>query len=152
MPLIEQVSKRPPLIALLCLLGGLVLDSQLPGKPPIGWGFRSLGVGPASLGFWLIIQAGQAFALKGTTHKPWEKPSALVTSGPMRISRNPMYLGMALIIAGVGWLLVSTPVMLSGLVFVLIVQKYFIIPEEEALNRLFGEKYLDYRNRVRRWL
>jgi protein-S-isoprenylcysteine O-methyltransferase Ste14 len=63
-----------------------------------------------------------------------------------------MYLGMALIIAGVGWLLVSTPVMLSGLVFVLIVQKYFIIPEEKALNRLFGEKYLDYRNRVRRWL
>jgi protein-S-isoprenylcysteine O-methyltransferase Ste14 len=42
--------------------------------------------------------------------------------------------------------------MLSGLVFVLIVQKYFIIPEEEALNRLFGEEYLDYRNRVRRWL
>lgn len=152
MPLIEQVLKRPPLIALLCLLGGLVLDSQLSGKPPIGWGFRSLGAGPAALGFWLMVKAVQAFELMGTTHKPWETPSALVTNGPMGISRNPMYLGMALIIAGVGWLLVSTSVMLSGLVFVLIIQKYFIIPEEEALNRLFGDEYLDYCSRVRRWL
>ncbi len=151
--MIDQILKSPPIIALACLLGGLILDFQLNGaKPPIGWGFRSLGIGPAGLGFWLIIQAGQAFSLKGTTHKPWETPSALVTTGPMRISRNPMYLGMAMIIAGTGWLLVSTPVMLSGLVFVLIVQKYFIISEEEALNRLFGEEYLDYRKRVRRWL
>lgn len=153
MPLIEQVLKRPPLIALLCLLGGLVLDSQLDvAKPSIGWGFRSIGIGPAGLGLWLMVQAVQAFNLRNTTYKPWETPSALVTGGPMRISRNPMYLGMALIIAGAGWLLVSTPVMLSGLVFVLIIQKFFIIPEEETLERLFGEEYLDYRSRVRRWL
>ena len=151
--MLGQLLKIPPLIALFCLLGGLILDSLLDfTKSPIGWGFRSIGIVPMGLGLWLMAQAFKTFQLRGTTYKPWEAPSALVTDGPMRISRNPMYLGMALIIAGVGWLLVSTPVMLSGLVFVLIFQKFFILPEEETLKRLFGEEYLDYRSRVRMWL
>ncbi len=150
--MIDLLMKRPPLIALLCLLGGLVLDSQLPSGPPVGGGFRMLGVLPTGMGAWMLIKAVQAFEQRGTTHKPEETPTTLVTDGPMRLSRNPMYLGMALLLAGIGWLLVKTPVMLSGLVFALIVQKYFILPEEETLERLFGDEYNAYRSRVRRWL
>ena len=146
------IFKRPPLIALLCLLGGLYLDTVFPDSPPIGWGFRALGALPIGMGLWMLIRAFQAFERRGTTYKPWETPSALVTDGPMRVSRNPMYLGMALLLAGIGWLLVSTAVMLSGLAFVLIVQKYFIRPEEAALERLFGEEYTSYKSRVRMWL
>ena len=142
----------PPLIALLCLGAGLALDDVLPGGPPIGRVFRALGVLPAGMGVWLMLQAFRAFKERKTTYKPEETPTALVTGGPMRISRNPMYLGMALILAGIGWLLVSTSVMISGLAFALIVQKFFIRPEEETLERLFGEVYLAYRRRVRMWL
>jgi len=143
---------RSPLIAMLCLLGGLYLDTVFPEGPPIGWGFRALGALPIGMGLWMMIQTVQAFEQHGTTHKSRETPTALVTEGPMRISRHPMYLGMALLLAGIGWLLVSTSVMLSGFVFVLIVQKYFILPEEEALERLFGEEYTSYKSRVRMWL
>ncbi len=146
------IFRRPPLIALLCLLGGLYLDSVFPAPPPIGGFFRAMGALPIGMGLWMLVRAFQAFELRGTTYKPWEMPSAFVTEGPFGISRNPMYLGMALLLAGIGWLLVSTSVMLSGLAFVLIVQKYFIRPEEEALEHLFGEEYTDYKNRVRMWI
>ncbi len=144
--------KQPPLIALLCLLGGLYLDTVFPEGPPISTFFRALGALPVGMGLWMMVRASQAFKQRGTTYKPWETPSALVTEGPMRISRNPMYLGTALLLAGIGWLLVSTSVMLSGLAFALIVQKFFIRPEEETLERLFGEEYTDYKSRVRMWL
>ncbi len=150
--MIGLLMKRPPLIARLCLLGGLWLDSVLPSGPPVGGGFRALGALPAGMGIWMMIKAVQAFEQRGTPHKPEETPTTLVTDGPMRLSRNPMYLGMALLLAGIGWLLVATPVMLSGLVFALIVQKYFILPEEEELEGLFGDEYKAYRSRVRRWL
>ncbi len=144
--------KRPPLIALICLLGGLYLDTVFPDPPPIGEGFRAMGALPIGMGLWMLVKAFQAFEARGTTHKPWETPSALVTERPFGISRNPMYLGMALLLAGIGWLLVSTSVMLSGLAFALIIQKYFIRPEEEALEKLFGEEYTDYKAQVRMWL
>ncbi len=137
------ITKRPPLIALLCLLGGLYLDRVFPEGPPIGGFFRAMGALPIEMGLWMLVKAFQAFELRGTTYKPWETPSAFVTEGPFQVSRNPMYLGMALLLAGIGWLLVSTAVMLSGLAFALIIQKYFIRPEEEALERnlVVGEGY-----------
>lgn len=146
------IFKRPPLIAMLCLLGGLYLDTVFPEGPPISTFFRALGVLPIGLGLWMMIRAVQAFEARGTTHKTWETPSALVTNGPMAISRHPMYLGMALLLAGIGWLMVSTSVMLSGFAFALIIQKFFIMPEEETLERLFGEEYTSYKSRVRMWL
>jgi protein-S-isoprenylcysteine O-methyltransferase Ste14 len=150
--MLALLMKRPPLIALLCLLGGLSVNSQLSPGPPVSGFFRGLGILPIGMGIWLVIKAVQTFEQRGTTHKPEETPSTLITDGPMRVSRNPMYLGMAMLLAGIGWLMVSTPVMLSGLVFALIVQKYFILPEEETLKDLFGDEYMAYRSRVRRWL
>jgi protein-S-isoprenylcysteine O-methyltransferase Ste14 len=80
------------------------------------------------------------------------KASRLVTGGVFRISRNPMYLGLALLLIGWAvWLGSASPWLIPPL-FVTIVTLLQIIPEEEALARLFGDQYVEYRRDVLRWL
>lgn len=110
----------------------------------------------------LLIAAGVAFDLLGliafrksrTTINPLrpERTSALVTGGIYRITRNPMYVGMAL-------LLLAWAIYLSALlpfvgvpVFMLYITCFQIKPEERVLERLFGEEFLNYAARVRRWM
>ncbi|MDR6576679.1 protein-S-isoprenylcysteine O-methyltransferase Ste14 [Pseudomonas extremaustralis] len=81
-----------------------------------------------------------------------QQASALVEAGIYRYSRNPMYLGFAIILAA--WALVlASPLTLLGVVaFVLYMNRFQITPEEWALEALFGESFARYRARVRRWL
>ena len=110
----------------------------------------------------LLVAAGVAVALAGvvafrrsrTTVNPLrpETASSLVSSGIYRYTRNPMYLGMALVLLGWGvWL--SNPASLIGLfAFVAYMNRFQIGPEERALAALFGEAFADYQARVRRWI
>ncbi len=150
--MIALFKKRPLLIAAIYLLAGLALHYLTPGPEIVGSPWRYLGAAPIAAGLWVFLWAGIAFVRKGTTYWPEETPSALVTTGPMRISRNPMYLGMVLNLLGVALLVGSIPAFLPVPAFFLTVQAYFIRPEEETLERIFGEEYLAYRRRVRRWL
>jgi protein-S-isoprenylcysteine O-methyltransferase Ste14 len=141
----------PPLIYLLPLVAGLVLDRRV----PIG----ALPEGPARLlgtlslaGVAVAIVALVAFHRAGTRPEPWKPTAALVTTGPYRISRNPMYLGFTFLYLGLSlwfggyWCLVFLPL-------VLVVMTIGVIRREEAyLERLFGDEYRAYRARVRRWL
>ena len=89
-----------------------------------------------------------------TTPNPMKPGAAthLVTTGLYRCSRNPMYLGMSLMLVGWWiWLGSLTPILLLP-VFVFILTKMQIEPEEEALEARFGEEYLNYKRRVSRWL
>jgi protein-S-isoprenylcysteine O-methyltransferase Ste14 len=78
--------------------------------------------------------------------------SSLQTNGIYRISRNPMYVGLAVMYLGISclignwWNIILFPILL------LVIQEYIIKREEKYLERAFGQKYLDYKNRVRRWL
>ncbi len=78
--------------------------------------------------------------------------TALVTGGPFRVSRNPMYLGVLLVL--VGWAVqLGAPWTLAGPVaFVLYIQRFQIVPEERVLAMKFGAAYAQYCARVRRWL
>ena len=78
--------------------------------------------------------------------------SALVTGGPFRISRNPMYVGFTLmLLAWAAWL--QSPWALAGpVLFALYLGRWQIVPEERALRAKFGAAYADYEARVRRWL
>lgn len=141
----------PPLIYLLPLLAGLVLDRRVPiGALPEGPA-RLLGA-LAIAGFAVAIAALVAFRRAGTRPEPWKPTAALVTTGPYRFSRNPMYLGFTLLYLGLSlwfggyWCLLLLPVVLA-------VMTSGVIRREEAyLERLFGAAYLDYRRQVRRWL
>jgi protein-S-isoprenylcysteine O-methyltransferase Ste14 len=83
---------------------------------------------------------------------PANPTTALVTSGPYRFTRNPMYLGMAFLYVafafgfGVMWAMALLPVV------ILVVDRFVIAREEPYLERKFGQRYRDYKARVRRWI
>lgn len=100
------------------------------------------------LGLWSVV----LFRRSGQHENPWKPTTRVVERGPFRITRNPMYLqmvvgcvGFAILLANI-WILILTP--LGGWVL----QRFAILPEEEYLGRKFGEPYLAYKRRVRRWL
>ncbi|MFN8610037.1 MAG: isoprenylcysteine carboxylmethyltransferase family protein [Vulcanimicrobiota bacterium] len=78
--------------------------------------------------------------------------SSLVTSGPYRWTRNPMYLGLTCLLLAWAAYLGSLRVFLGPLFFVAYITYFQILPEEQALRQLFGQEYEQYRLRVPRWL
>lgn len=94
------------------------------------------------------------FAKQKTTihpHTP-DKASSLVSTGIYRLSRNPMYLALLFLLISYGFYLDNLTTLLPLPFFVLYMNRYQIIPEEEALTKRFGEEYKKYKSEVRRWL
>lgn len=92
------------------------------------------------------------FKKHGTTVKPHESPTALVTSGPFRLSRHPTYLGMCAILLRVAMLVGSHVTFVLPVVFMIPMEGIFIPLEERNLEEIFGERYVEYRKKVRRWM
>lgn len=142
----------PPAVLLgaLGLAAGLHLAVPLCEVVPKLW--RLSGGLPLLLGVGLNLRADGQFKKAGTTVKPYERSSALVTRGVFAWTRNPMYLGMALVVIGIGLLLGSlSPLLVAG-VFPVVLDRVFIVPEERMLEESFGEEFRVYRRRVRRWV
>ncbi|HET7036153.1 MAG TPA: isoprenylcysteine carboxylmethyltransferase family protein [Thermomicrobiaceae bacterium] len=142
----------PPVLYLGALLVGLLGQRLRPVRPlprglarPLGW--LLIGAGLA-LGAWGVI----TFRGAGESPNPTQPTRSLVTSGPFRYSRNPLYLGMTAIYLGITALANS----LWPLLLLPAVQRVMneqIVPGEESyLARRFGAEYAEYRRRVRRWL
>jgi protein-S-isoprenylcysteine O-methyltransferase Ste14 len=111
----------------------------------LGWGLLVAGV-------LLAVSAAYLFRRAGTTPNPTKPTSALVIWGPYRLTRNPMYVGMAVLYFG-GTLLLNDPWPLAFLPFVMaLVQRRVIAREEAYLERTFGDEYRSYKARVRRWI
>jgi protein-S-isoprenylcysteine O-methyltransferase Ste14 len=141
----------PPLLYAVPLAAGLLIQHwrHLPVVP--GWAAVPLGVACVFLGL-VGLPAVLAFHRARTSPNPFRPSSALVTTGPYRFSRNPMYVGITLLYAGVA-LWVNTVWPLLFLPGILIVMYYGVIVLEEAyLERIFGDEYRQYARRVRRWV
>ncbi|OFZ70703.1 MAG: hypothetical protein A2Z01_01330 [Betaproteobacteria bacterium RBG_16_58_11] len=142
----------PPLIYAVALIGAWWLDAHLALPLDFVPAAAYLGLGSIVLGL-----AGFAWALSAiwgnrTTVNPYKAASSLVTSGPFRYSRNPIYVSDWLIYAGVTLLMQSLwPLLFLPLVWALM--RYFVIAHEEAhLETKFGAEYRAYMARVRRWI
>jgi protein-S-isoprenylcysteine O-methyltransferase Ste14 len=142
----------PPVYLLLSALLMVGLDLALPFGDVIPSAIRKLGIGLMVAGLALDVWAAGLFSRAGTTVKPLEPSSALVTRGPFRLSRNPMYLGMVVALAGLGMVLGSLTPFAVVAVFALLIEHRFIRREEAMLESTFGAAYTEYRSRVRRWI
>jgi len=147
----------PPLVYLAALVIGGLLHGVLPWRIApllaLPLGVRvGLGVAVAAAGLALVGSAFGWFRRTGQDPKPWESTPEIIASGPYRFTRNPMYLGMALVLAGIavgfasGWILVGVPITLA------IVHATAVRHEEAYLERKFGDTYLRYKRSVRRWI
>jgi protein-S-isoprenylcysteine O-methyltransferase Ste14 len=142
----------PPGWLLLALLAALALHRWLPIarwlRPPLTW----LGAALIVAGMVLAAVAFGAFRRAGTSVIPFEHSTTLVTSGVYRFTRNPMYLGLALVLAGTAWLLGTLGAFVPLPLFVWIIERGYIRGEERLLAETFGNEYLRYKREVRRWL
>ena len=134
----------------------------------LGWGLSTLFPSPQISGQWLLFPAVLlsggglvlltfavgAFVRAKTTVNPLDPESAeeLVTSGLFRFSRNPMYLGMVLVLTGWVILLGAWSAMLAPALFIWIMTVLQIKPEERSLQLKFGDHFSEYRTRTRRWI
>jgi protein-S-isoprenylcysteine O-methyltransferase Ste14 len=142
----------PPLIYLVPLLLGLLLDRRrhlafLPrgATRVLGWSLVGCGV---ALNGWFLRTIQEA-DVPIRTDKPVPR---LTTEGPFRYSRNPSYLALAMVYAGIAVLRNSLWTILLLPLVVAVVQREVIGREERYLERAFGEAYLAYKRRVRRWV
>ena len=127
----------PPHYFGICLAATLILVVAVPAWPTLE-NARFIGPLLLALGFWFLFVAYGAFQRRGTTIKPFDTPSVLVTSGPFAVSRNPIYLGFALMIGGLG-LLGATPwALIPCLIFFAIMNWQFIPREEANAEAAFG--------------
>jgi protein-S-isoprenylcysteine O-methyltransferase Ste14 len=142
----------PPLIYIAGFLAGVGLELAFPVDAlPLG---VALAAGLAGFALWLALDGAATlhFRRAGTSLAVTTPVDALVTSGPYRLTRNPMYLGMAFLYSGLAlalgviWALAVLPVIL------VVVDRVVIPPEERHLEAKFGEEYRDYKSRVRRWI
>ena len=110
------------------------------------------GVAAVLMGIAMAALAAGAFKKAGTGIKPFDEATLLVQSGFYRFTRNPMYLGMFLMLTGVAFLMGSVGAALPVLLFVVIIRNHFVLAEERFLEASFGQQYLIYKSSVRRWL
>ena len=146
----------PPLVPLATILAGVGLNRLAPigaaldiPAPERHWiGGLIVAVSFALLSIWSVV----IFRKSGQDEKPWKPTPEIVERGPYRITRNPMYLQMLIGCVGFAVILVDVWILILTPVCAIVLQKLAIEPEEAYLESKFGEAYLAYKRRVRRWV
>ncbi len=111
-----------------------------------------IGLGFGLAGILLIVLAIRALSAHGTTVLPHRTSTTLVTSGPFARFRNPVYLGEVLLLLAGAEVSMSVWFVIAALLFGVLVTLLQIVPEERHLEAQFGDAYLDYMSRSRRWI
>lgn len=147
--------KVPP-VALVLLAGGCMWVVAW-AAPAFGFAFSARfvsAIGVVAIGIAIAGVGVVSFKRAKTTVNPMkpDSSSALVVTGIYRLTRNPMYLGILLLLIGWGIFLSNVLALLVLPGFVLYMNRFQIEPEERALTRLFGQAFVTYRSQVRRWI
>jgi len=120
----------------------------MPEVPALAWAGRGL----VGLGILLMVAAAARMIARHTTVIPHRDPSALVTGGVFRLSRNPIYLADALVLAGLVLHWSAWPALVLVPAFVAVITRRFIRGEEARLRAAFGAEFEAFAARTRRWL
>jgi protein-S-isoprenylcysteine O-methyltransferase Ste14 len=154
-PVNARIFPIPPVVAALFLAAGVVLNRLVPllePAAPVPLAARIAGGVIMTGSLLLVLPAFFGMLRAKTTFHPGHKANALVSGGVYRITRNPMYLSLTLLMAGLGfsfadpWLVALAPALLFYY------QERVVKREEAYLAQRFGAEYLAYKAKVRRWL
>jgi len=105
-----------------------------------------------AIGFIIVVWSATLFGKAGTPIKPFEESTQLVTGGMYQVTRNPMYLGMVLILVGIALLFGTISPFIPIPFFIWLIQTIFIFNEEILMEETFGDEYKEYKKKIRRWL
>jgi protein-S-isoprenylcysteine O-methyltransferase Ste14 len=150
-PMKQVSSIMPPRIALIAMLAMLALHVMAPLAIIVPPPFSYAGGVMIAVGVAMIVWSRRAFQGAGTPITPFTESTMLVRHGLYRWSRNPMYVGAVLLVAGVAVLLGSVTPLLVAVGYFVVLQEGFVRHEERLLEQRFGEEYRTYRRSVRRW-
>ena len=151
----KEKSRRkiyPPVYFFITIILMVPLHYFLPIKKVVNPPISYIGLILILTAITMLVWAARSFGREKTTIKPFEQSSELVTYGLYRFTRNPMYLSMVMTLFGLAIFLGSITPFLLIPVFILLIQRNFIIHEERGLEETFGEKYKNYKALVRRWI
>jgi protein-S-isoprenylcysteine O-methyltransferase Ste14 len=142
---------HPPLLAGVLVLVTLALHFMLPEERTVGWE-QVIGLLLVAVGAGVSSFAAAIFQARETTRKPWGEPTKFVEQPPFTWTRNPMYLGLATTLLGLAIFFGSIAMLLAPAAFFAVIDRMVIPREEETMERIFGQDYVAYKDRVRRWI
>lgn len=142
----------PPLLLVIAIGISYGISKLIPSFAFANQPLSSLGLVLIILGVGLFVWAVQFFEKHKTTLHPRGKPSRLITEGPYRLTRNPIYLGFFLIALGTALFFANILAIVGPILFFFFISTFIIPFEEETLGRTFGKTYHSYRKRIRRWI
>lgn len=149
---IDLLSYRPPRIAMLLLAmaatANLTFPTDAVGPASLRWWGLAIGI----VGFCVMMQAWWQFKQTNVAICPTAETSALITDGIYRFTRNPMYLGMLMMLTGIAMFIGTLPFYVAASTLSAILNFVFCPFEEDKLEKAFGSRFRQYRMDVRRWL
>jgi protein-S-isoprenylcysteine O-methyltransferase Ste14 len=143
---------HPPLLAAGLLVIGLLLHLAGRHHPPAFPFHQLFGLLLVAIGSGISGYAAALFAARDTTKNPYGEPAAFVTAPPFTLTRNPMYVGFTTILFGFATFFGSPVMLLAPIVFAVVIGRMVIPQEERTMERIYGQRYHDYKSRVARWL
>jgi len=142
----------PPFYFFSFILLEIILSLLLPIHKLSITPYNYLGLVIVVSGLWLNLSSKRTVLNNKTTIIPFQKSTVLVINGAFRYTRNPMYLGMLLVLVGEAIVLRSASAFLFPILFIPLISIKYISPEEKILENTFKDKYLEYKQKVRRWI
>jgi protein-S-isoprenylcysteine O-methyltransferase Ste14 len=142
----------PPIWMLIALLVEVALARWLPLEHWLPFPLRLGGWAFVAAGVVLALWAHNLFTRSGTGLRPFSPSTHLVADGPYRFTRNPMYLGMTLVLVGTALIAGALSPFVVPPLFMIVITALFIRYEEQHLRAAFGADYDAFRRKTRRWL
>ena len=146
------VTVKPPRIALVLTVLAALATWLIPAQPKLLQAPVAVATTLAAAGFLIMMAGWRQFRNHEVLICPTEPTRLLITDGVYRFSRNPMYLGILMMLVGLATGLGDLSFYIAAALFFLAMDRVFCPYEEKKLHRTFGRDYIDYRFRVRRWL
>ncbi len=140
----------PPILTILCIALSFFTSQYLGGNIPMTTHW--FGYIIIIIAVFNIARTLRMIWLNKTMINAFKDPSHFIKTGPFKYSRNPIYLGLLMILIGFGFVIGSFSSFIGAIIFFIITDMWSVPFEEKRLSKIFGEEYVEYKSKVRRWL